>query len=117
MREEADESEKAVKSFVQKVQRSEVIFERLGRVDEGSLDDVGKRFLERSLRTMRRAGAGLDKEDQAEVQRIQDRLTVLEQDFARNIDEGRLTKGFTIAELAGVPPDFFKSHPVGVDGL
>ncbi len=98
MRDEADASDKACTAFVTNAFRSRALLDKLEKVDASPLDVLGKRFLERSIMSM-----------------IQDRLTVLEQDFARNIDEGELSMRVTEAELAGLPADFFKTHPLQDD--
>lgn len=115
MRDEADASDKACTAFVTNAFRSRALLDKLEKVDASPLDVLGKRFLERSIMSMKRAGAGLDDKVRAELEVIQDRLTVLEQDFARNIDEGELSMRVTEAELAGLPADFFKTHPLQDD--
>jgi len=69
-----------------------------------------RRFLDRLLRELRRAGHGLDADTREQVRDLQRQLVELESAFQRNIDEVQDGLDLTREELAGLSDDF-------VDGL
>lgn len=117
MRKEADECDKAASRLLTQAMQSKKVYERMNMIDPSSLkDDLTRRFLRKSLSGMKRAGAGLGESQTKAAAEMEERLTVLQQDFARNIDQGMKTWKVGVKELAGLPDDFFKTHPADQEG-
>jgi thimet oligopeptidase len=79
-------------------------------------DAPALRLHERVLRDFRRAGVDRNGETRRRVRAIAERLTKLEQDFARVIRDDVRTIRITPDQLAGLPDDFAAAHPAGEDG-
>src|SRR5687767_4888377 len=95
------------------------IYERLDDLAPETLPDgPARRLLAHALRDFRRAGVDRDEETRARVQRLQEELVALGQEFDRNI----VTRGREVvlsegrAALAGLPEDFVAAHPPRADG-
>ncbi|HEY3737750.1 MAG TPA: M3 family metallopeptidase [Jatrophihabitans sp.] len=89
----------------------------LAAVDPSGLDVESQRLLSRTLRDFRRSGIDTDDATRSRVKEISDRLTVLGQDFSRNIRDDVRTIRIAPDRLAGLPQDFIDAHPAGEDGL
>jgi thimet oligopeptidase len=72
---------------------------------------------ERVLRDFRRSGVDRSDEVRSRLRELSERLTVLEQDFARAIRDDVRSIRITPDRLAGLPEDFVAAHPVDADGL
>ncbi|MCW2790908.1 MAG: Thimet oligopeptidase [Nocardioides sp.] len=99
------------------LRQDRAIHDRLAAVDAGGLDPQAARVLAKTLEDFRRAGVDRDDETRARVTAIQERLTVLDQEFSRNIRDDVRTVRVAPERLAGLPQDWLDAHPVGDDGL
>lgn len=88
--------------------------------DDAALTDDGaaerRRYLERNLREGRRKGLHLDTETRAKVLDLNQKMTALGIEFAKNLGEEDSKLHFTREELAGVPDDFAESLEKTEDG-
>ena len=89
----------------------------LAAVDADALDADGRRYLERTLRDFRRSGVDKDEATRARIKEISERLTILGQDFSRNVRDDVRSIKLAPERLAGLPQDFIDAHPVDADGL
>ena len=78
-----------------------------------ALEGEERRFLDRLVRDLRRAGHALDPATREEVRGLQRRLVELESSFQRNIDEFEDGLDLTRDELAGLSADFVAGLPPG----
>jgi thimet oligopeptidase len=93
------------------------LFEVIHAIDSTDLDEPATRVHEHVLRDFRRSGVDRDDATRDRLRQIAERLTVLDQDFSRNIRDDVRSIRITPAQLDGLPGDFADSHPAGDDGL
>lgn len=85
--------------------------------DADELDADATRLLEHTLRDFRRGGVDRDEATRARLSEIAARITVIEQEFSRNVRDDVRSIRISPERLAGLPDDFRAAHPVGDDGL
>lgn len=96
---------------------NKAVYDALAGIDAKKLDPETQYFLDRTLKSFRRSGVDRDDATRARVSALNEKLTLLSQEFARNIRNDRRTFTVDSAEdLKGLPEDFVKSHPAGPDG-
>ena len=93
------------------------LYDVLAATDATGLDELATRFREHVLRDFRRSGVDQSEEVRARLREISERLTVLEQDFARVIREDVRSIRVRPEQLAGLPEDWIAAHPPAEDGL
>jgi thimet oligopeptidase len=93
------------------------LFDVVAATDADGLDEQAARVREKVLRDFRRSGVDLDEASSARLREISERLTVLDQEFARVIREDVRSIEVTDEQLAGLPADFVAAHPAGANGL
>jgi thimet oligopeptidase len=93
------------------------LFEILAATAPADLDADAARFRDHVLRDFRRSGVDRDEAVRSRLREISERLTLVEQDFARVIREDVRSIRVTPAALNGLPEDFVAAHPVDDDGL
>ncbi len=111
MREAAEQIEQETSKFATELSLDKGFYEAVSAMNEASLDAEGKRWREHTLRDFRRSGVDKDDAARAEIQRLNDALVQVSQDFARNIRED--TRTLTLAskdDLRGLPEDYVKAH-------
>ena len=94
-----------------------VLYEVIDAADPAGLDEQATRVHNHVLRDFRRSGVDRDDATRDRLREISERLTVLDQDFARNIRDDVRSISVPPEQLAGLPADFAESHPPGDDGL
>ena len=82
-----------------------------------TLTGTRKRLLDDLLREFRRNGLELPADQQAQLRKLNEELTLLEQQFAVNLSEAVGELKVKPDQLAGLSDDFKKAHPPGDDGL
>jgi thimet oligopeptidase len=115
--EEAEALEVEARRFGSDLHLDRDVFERLGSLRGGTLDDGSRRVLEDALRSFRRAGVDRDEDVRARLRELNDRETELGQAFSRNIRDGRRTAHLPAAALVGLPDDYVADHPADADGM
>ncbi len=93
------------------------LFAVVDATDPDGLDAQATRFRERVLRDFRRSGVDRPEADRDRLRAIAERLTVLDQDFARLIRDDVRTVSLPPEALDGLPGDWRDAHPAGADGL
>jgi len=93
------------------------LYDVLAETAATGLDEQAGRFREHVLRDFRRSGVDQSDEVRARLREISERLTVLEQDFARVIREDVRSIRVEPDQLAGLPEDWIATHPPAEDGL
>lgn len=93
------------------------LFDVLVAVDPTGLDEQATRLHERVLRDFRRSGVDRDDDVRARLREIAERLTVLDQDFARVIRDDVRSIRVLPEQLDGLPADYVAAHPPADDGL
>ena len=72
---------------------------------------------EHVLRDFRRSGVDRSDATRDRLREISERLTVLDQEFSRNLRDDVRAIRVPLEQLAGLPADFVEAHPPGDDGL
>src|SRR3954452_7999012 len=94
-----------------------VLYDVVADTDPAGLDARAQRVREHVLRDFRRSGVDQSEEVRARLREISERLTVLDQDFARVIREDVRSIRILPEQLDGLPQDFVEAHPPAEDGL
>jgi thimet oligopeptidase len=92
------------------------LYDAIAAVPAAGLDDEARRFVELKLRDFRIAGVDKDEATRARLTEINEELTKLAQQFAKNISEDVRAIDVPPARLEGLPDDFIAAHEVAADG-
>ncbi len=121
LRERAATVEQDISRFATELSLDRPVWERLSAEDLSSpqalAQPVARRLVEHALRDFRRAGVDRDEPTRARVRELREELVLVGQEFARNIAGDVRTIRVPPADLAGLPEDWVRSHPVGAEGL
>jgi Zn-dependent oligopeptidase len=93
------------------------LYDVVDGTDYRGLDPQTTRMREHVLRDFRRSGVDQADDTRARLREISERLTVLDQDFARLIRDDVGSIRITPDRLAGLPEDFVAGHPADAEGL
>ncbi|MCP3062867.1 Zn-dependent oligopeptidase [Myxococcus sp. K38C18041901] len=115
-RDSARECEQRVDALNVEISQDRGVYDALSAVDLSQADGPTKYWMERTLLDFRRAGVDRDDATRAKVKSLNEELLKLGQQFGKNIAEGVRQVSLSPKELAGLPEDYVKSHPVGKDG-
>jgi thimet oligopeptidase len=105
-----------ISQFATQLSLDRKVYDALAALDLGNADEPTRHYVARTLRDFRRAGVDRDAATRARVQALNDELTLVGQEFARNIQSDRRTVALAPAELEGLPADYIAAHPPGADG-
>lgn len=72
---------------------------------------------DKTLRDFRRSGVDRDEPTRERIRAINERLTVLAQEFSKNIRNGVKSIQVAPERLAGMPQDWLDAHPADAAGL
>jgi thimet oligopeptidase len=93
------------------------LYDVFAALDAAQLDPQAARLLDKTLTDFRRAGVDRDDETRARIKEINEQLTVVGQEYSKNIRDGKRTIRVAPERLDGLPQDWLDAHPVGEDGL
>ena len=85
--------------------------------DDDGLDEQATRVRAHVLRDFRRSGVDKSDEVTNRLREISERITLVEQDFARNIRDDVRSIKLRPEQLDGLPADYIADHPVDDNGL
>jgi thimet oligopeptidase len=92
-------------------------YDALVALDISREDPETRYYVQRTLRDFRLAGVDKDEKTRKRIQELNDELTVIGQDFSRNIrSDLRKVIAKNAAELDGLPADFMARHKPEADG-
>jgi thimet oligopeptidase len=94
-----------------------VLYDVLAALDTAEFDEQEGRLHDRVLRDFRRAGVDQPDAARDRLREISERLTVLDQEFARVIRDDVRSVRVRPELLDGLPQDFVDAHPPAEDGL
>ncbi len=117
LRDAAEACEREVDAAATELSLDPRLYAALREVDGAGLDPASQHLLTKALRDFRRAGVDRDEATRARVRALRDELTRIGQEFGRNIKDDVRTVALPPAELEGLPDDFRRGHPPGLDGL
>lgn len=116
MREAAEKCEQEVEKFNTEVSLDRGVYDVLAQVDQNGQNEATKTLLFRTLRDMRRSGVDKDEATRAKVKALSEELTVIGQEFGRNIVQDVKKVELDPKQLDGLPEDYKKAHPPGANG-
>ncbi|PID96564.1 MAG: peptidase M3 [Actinomycetales bacterium] len=93
------------------------LYEVFAALDPAGLDAGAARLLEKVLRDFHRSGVDRDEPTRARIREINERLTLIGQEFSRNVRDDVRSIRIAPERLTGMPPDWLDAHPPGADGL
>ena len=103
--------------FLDDLSLNRAVYDGLAAIDARKSDAATRYYLEKTLRDFRRAGVDKDEATRKQIAGILEELTRTSQEFDRNIrNDSRTIRLDGPQDLAGLPPDFIKSHAPGPDG-
>src|SRR5439155_1683292 len=93
------------------------VYDAIVAFDVSREDPETRYYVQRTLRDFRLAGVDKDEKTRKRIQEVNDELTVIGQDFSRNIrSDLRKVVAKNAAELDGLPADFLARHKPEADG-
>ena len=116
LREAAELAEQEVDALSTELSLDRGLYEALAGVDVSGEDAATRYLVEKSLRDFRRAGVDRDEDTRRRVKELRDELVRIGQEFGRNIKDDVRRVALAPAELEGLPEDWRRAHPAGVDG-
>ena len=117
VRERADVAGQEVQKLATELGLDRELFEVFAALDPAGLDADAARFLNKTLRDFRRSGVDRDEPTRERIRAINERLTVLGQEFSKNIRNGVRSIEVTPDRLEGMPQDWLDAHPADERGL
>ena len=93
------------------------LYDVFAALDAAALDPQGARLLDKTLTDFRRAGVDRDDVTRARITEINEQMTVIGQEFSKNIRDTKGTIRVAPERLDGLPQDWLDEHPVEDDGL
>jgi thimet oligopeptidase len=116
VREAARTCEQEASTFATELGLNRALYDAIAAVKVDPADAEAARYHERVLRDFRRAGVDKDNATRQRLQQIDEELTKLGQQFAKNIAEDVRSVELTPEQLAGLPEDFVAGHPADATG-
>jgi thimet oligopeptidase len=117
IREAGRACEQALQTFISDLQLDLRLYTAIKSVDVSAADANTKRFVTTTLRDYRRAGVELDDAGRKRIKEIEDQVTALGQQFAKNnADDVRYIEVTDPAKLAGMPADWIAAHKPDAKG-
>ncbi|UYO97041.1 Zn-dependent oligopeptidase [Microbacterium sp. M28] len=116
-RELAEQALQEASAFVTERDQDRELYEVFAALDADDLDAQAARLLERILRDFRRGGVDQDDATRTRLAEISARITVVDQEFSRNVRDDVRSIRIAPERLAGLPEDFVAAHPEDEDGL
>ena len=93
------------------------LYDVFAALDAAALDPQAARLLDKTLTDFRRAGVDRDDATRARITEINEQMTVIGQEFSKNIRDGKGTIRVAPERLDGLPQDWLDAHPVDDEGL
>lgn len=117
VRERCETASQQIAKFLTARSLDRELYDVLAALDPSGLDAESGRLLTQVLRDFRRSGVDRDEKTRARITAINERLTVLGQDFGRHIRDDVRRIRITPDRLDGLPEDYRAAHPADADGL
>jgi Zn-dependent oligopeptidase len=117
VREGAEQISQKVSALATELSLNRKVYDAIAALDVSGADAETKYYVQRTLRDFRLAGVDKDEATRKRIQQLRDELVLVGQDFDRNIrTDLRKVTAKSIADLAGLPPDFVARHTPESDG-
>jgi thimet oligopeptidase len=117
MRKAAEEISKKVSALGTELSLNRSVYDAVAALDVSRADPETKYYVQRTLRDFRLSGVDKDEATRKRIQELNDELTVIGQDFSRNIRADlRKVTAKSAGELDGLPADYVSGHKPAADG-
>ena len=117
MRKRAEEISQKASAAATELSLNRGVYDAIVALDVSRADPETKYYVQRTLRDFRLAGVDKDEATRARIQQLRDELTLIGQDFDRNIrTDLRKVTARRAGELDGLPADFISRHKPDADG-
>lgn len=116
MRQAGDEAFQEADRFATELSLNRDLFDALAALDVSRAPEPTRYAMTKILRDFHLAGVDRDDATRARVKALRDEITVIGQEFDKNIREDVRTIRVAPADLEGLPEDFVKAHAPGDDG-
>ena len=117
MRAVAEKASQEVSAYATRLSLDRAVYEALAAIDTSHADQETRFYLWRLGRDFRMSGVDRDSTTRARIQQLNDELTVIGQQFAKNIRDDLRTVKAKPDELQGLPADFIARHKPDAAGL
>lgn len=117
VRETSELCEQAFKKLYAETMLSPSIYTRLKQIRQKDLPAIDQRFVEKILQDFVLAGVNQNPATRARLKELNHELTVIGQQFSKNIREDEREIWLTPSALNGLPEDFVAAHPTNDRGL
>lgn len=111
MREAAEHCEQEVSKFATELGLHRGYYDAVASIPAGNLQPEDKRWIDKTLRDLRRSGVDKDEATRNEIKRLNEELVKISQEFSKNMREDVRRVELTPAELEGLPADYLTAHP------
>lgn len=115
-RSSAEEIVREISKFATELGQHRGLYDALGALDDATLDELERRVVFLQRRDMKRSGVDLGEAERERVRELRQELVAITQAFARNIRDDVRAVELDPSDLAGLPADYVKGHPVGEGG-
>src|SRR5207249_4446099 len=113
----AEQISQKVSAFATELSLNRAVYDAVAALDVSRADEETKYYLQRTLRDFRLAGVDRDEATRKRIQQLRDELTLVGQDFDRNIrTDLRKVIVKSATELEGLPADYVSRHKPEADG-
>jgi thimet oligopeptidase len=105
-----------VDKFATELSLNREVFEALQALKIDPSDKVTHFYVKNAIRDYKRAGVDKDEATRQRIQKLNEELTQIGQEFGRNIQSDTRTIYVKQDDLVGLPDDYIRSHPAGEGG-
>jgi len=113
----AEELTQRASKFLDDLSLNRPVYDALVEIDTKKADPPTRYFVTKTLQDFRLSGVDKDEATRKMISTLLEDLTKTGQDFSRNIrSDSRTIQVDGVADLAGLPEDFIKSHAPGANG-
>ena len=117
VREAAEQVSQKVSAFGTELSLNRAVYDALASLDVSQADKETQYYVQRTLRDFRLSGVDKDGATRKRIQQLRDELTIIGQDFDRNIRaDVKTVTAKNAAELDGLPADYIARHTPNPDG-
>ena len=117
LRTAGDECSLLINSLATDISLSRPIYEAVSRIDANDADEATRFSLEKLLLSFRLSGVDKDEATRSRIRELNDELTLIGQEFGRNIREDtRYLELDSVDDLKGLPEDYIAAHQPNEDG-
>ena len=111
VREAGETCVQALSSIDTDVGLSRPLYERIGQIDRSDADEITQFSISKLMLNFKLSGVDKDDATRARIRKLNEEITVIGQDFDRNIREDvRYLTLTSVDDLAGLPQDYIDSH-------